>query len=320
MRILKAGALYFAIVFGTGFVLGPIRILWAVPRYGARVSELMESPIMFVVTIVAARWIVRRLALPSTPPSRLGMGCVALCLLLVAEFTLVLWLRGLSISEYLASRDPVSGTVYYIMLGVFAIMYQESETPEVFTWTPMSNNQAMLAGRASYVVNDISITRFTEREHLPIDSKIMISQALKGPVRRIAPVQVMDCYVIWEFAENKEGAQQFLIDYIDVFHDGFIAGQFCNFPCFPSTCPSLKKEISNDPIANPPDKYKVLDNVLDWTTNVGYPGYTTAAIDVAFATWVIPTMFAKVARGDETPENAAKAAEEEYKRIFARWA
>jgi len=27
--------------------------------------------------------------------------------------------------------------------------YQESETPEVFTWTPPSNNQAMLAGRVS---------------------------------------------------------------------------------------------------------------------------------------------------------------------------
>jgi type IV secretory pathway TrbD component len=50
------------------------------------------------------------------------MGCAALGLLLVAEFTLVLWLRGLSISEYLATRDPVSGTVYYVMLGVFAIM------------------------------------------------------------------------------------------------------------------------------------------------------------------------------------------------------
>jgi len=33
---------------------------------------------------------------------------------------------------------------------------------------------------------------------------------------------------------------------------------------------------------------------------------------------VIPTMFAKVARGEETPENAAAAAETEYKRIFAR--
>ncbi len=122
MQILKAGALYFGLVFGAGFVLGPIRILWVVPRFGKRMAELMETPIMFVVIILAARWIVRRLAVPSTPSSRLGMGCVALGLLLIAEFTLVLWLRGLSISEYLAGRDPVSGTVYYVMLGVFAIM------------------------------------------------------------------------------------------------------------------------------------------------------------------------------------------------------
>ena len=122
MRILKAGVLYFVLVFGAGFVLGPIRILWVVPRFGTRMAELMETPIMFVVILVAAGWIVRRLAVPSTPSSRLGMGCVALGLILVAEFTLVLWLRGLSINEYLASRDPVSGTVYYVMLGVFAVM------------------------------------------------------------------------------------------------------------------------------------------------------------------------------------------------------
>ena len=85
-------------------------------------AELMETPIMFLVTIGAARWLVRRLTVPYTLFSRLGMGCVALSLLLVAEFTIVLWLRGLSISEYFASRDPVSGTVYYVMLGVFAIM------------------------------------------------------------------------------------------------------------------------------------------------------------------------------------------------------
>src|SRR5437588_2263975 len=198
-------------------------------------------------------------------------------------------------------------------------LYEEAETPEVFTWTPPSNNQAMLAGKVSYVANAISITRQAEREKMPIDKDIMISQALKGPVRRIAAEHVMDCYVIWEFADNKDGAQQFLIDYIDAFHDGFTAGQFYNFPCFPSTVPNLKQEISNDPRATPPDKYKVLGNVLDWATNVGYPGYGTAAIDEAFKAWVIPTMFAKVARGDETAENAAKTAEEEYKRIFARW-
>jgi hypothetical protein len=85
-------------------------------------AELLETPIMLVVTIFAARWIVRRLAVPFTAVSRLGMGFVALSLLLAAEFTLVLWLRGLSISEYLSSRDPVSGTVYYVMVGAFAIM------------------------------------------------------------------------------------------------------------------------------------------------------------------------------------------------------
>lgn len=122
MQIVKAAVLYFALVFGAGFLLGPIRILWAVPRFGVRWAEFMETPIMIVVTFVAARWIVRRLALPPAPFVRLGVGSLALLLMLGAEFTVVLWLRGLSIREYFASRDPVSGIVYYAALALFAIM------------------------------------------------------------------------------------------------------------------------------------------------------------------------------------------------------
>jgi hypothetical protein len=122
MRILKAGVVYFALVFGAGFVLAVIHLLWVVPRFGMRMTELMETPFMFVVTLVVARWIVRRFAVPPTLSSRLGMGCIALALLLVAEFKLVLWLQGLSISDYLASQDLVSRTVYYVKFGVFAIM------------------------------------------------------------------------------------------------------------------------------------------------------------------------------------------------------
>src|SRR5215472_11783271 len=127
-------------------------------------------------------------------------------------------------------------------------LFQDTETNEVFTWTPPSNNQAMLAGRVSFVMNAISITRQSEREPAlkQINEKIMISRALKGPVRRIAAEHVMNCYVIWNFAENKDGAQKFLIDYMDHFHDGFVAGQFYNFPCFPTTVPNLKQEIAND--------------------------------------------------------------------------
>jgi multiple sugar transport system substrate-binding protein len=198
-------------------------------------------------------------------------------------------------------------------------LYEESETPEVFTWTPPSNNQAMLAGKVSYVANAISITRQAEREKMAIDKNIMLSRALKGPVRRIAAEHVMNCYVIWEFAENKDGAQQFLIDYLDAFHDGFVAGQFYNFPCFPATVPNLQKEIAEDPRATPSNKYKVLGDVLDWATNVGYPGYASAAIDQAFKSYTIPTMFATVAQGKVSAEDAAKTADAEYRRIFERF-
>ena len=71
MQILKAGLIYFALVFGAGFVLGTVRTLWFVPRVGTRIAELMETPIMLVVTIVAARWIVRHLAIPYVPLARL---------------------------------------------------------------------------------------------------------------------------------------------------------------------------------------------------------------------------------------------------------
>jgi hypothetical protein len=118
----KAGVLYFAIVFGTGFVLGPIRILLVVPRLGDRAAELLEAPIMLVVTILAARWVIQYLSVPFTFFSRMGMGFIGLGLMLVAEFTFVLWIRRISVREYLETRDRLSGTVYYVMLGMFAVM------------------------------------------------------------------------------------------------------------------------------------------------------------------------------------------------------
>ena len=69
----------------------------------------------------------------------------------------------------------------------------------------------------------------------------------------------MDIYVIWKFAENIDGAKQFLVDYIGNFRQGFLASEFYQlFPCFPQTVPDLKTLLARDDKANPPDKYKVL--------------------------------------------------------------
>jgi hypothetical protein len=46
LKILKAATIYFALIFGAGFVLGPIRILFIVPRFGVRMAELIEAPMM----------------------------------------------------------------------------------------------------------------------------------------------------------------------------------------------------------------------------------------------------------------------------------
>ncbi len=197
-------------------------------------------------------------------------------------------------------------------------LYKESETDEVFTWDPSSNNRAMLAGKVSYVANAISITRQAEKDNPKYNSLIMLSRTPKGPARRITAEHVMDCYVIWQFAENIDGAKQFLVDYIDNFGTAFKASEFYNFPCFPGTVPDIKQQLANDTKANPPGKYNVLADVLDWATNIGYPGYATAGIDEVFNTWVIPTMFAKVAKDELSAEDAAKAAETEIKRIFER--
>jgi phosphate/sulfate permease len=122
MQILRAAVLYFAVVFAAGFVLGTIRTLWIVPRLGTRTAELMEAPLMLVAILAAAHWVVRHQAPPASPAKWLVVGLVGLGFLLLAEFGIVLWLRKLSLAEYLANRDPVAGSVYLVMLAIFAIM------------------------------------------------------------------------------------------------------------------------------------------------------------------------------------------------------
>jgi multiple sugar transport system substrate-binding protein len=203
-------------------------------------------------------------------------------------------------------------------------LYQETMTPEVFSWDASSNNRAMLAGRASVVLNAISVTREAENKNMMVDGKpigddIWLAKPAKGPVRRMGLEHVMNVYVIWKFAENIAGAKKFLVDYVGNFHRAFEASEFYNFPCFPKQVPDLKQLVQNDKKGKPPDKYAVLADSLDWATNVGYPGYSNAAIDDIYSQWIVNNMFAKAAQGVMSPEDAVKEAEAKARDIFAKW-
>ena len=197
-------------------------------------------------------------------------------------------------------------------------LYEQTMTPEVLAWDPSSNNRALLAGKLSLCLNAISTTRAAENEKLPIADQLGLTPALKGAVRAIGLEHVMDCYVIWKFAQNIDGAKKFLVDYIDNFEQGFKNSEYYNFPCFTSTVPDLKKLLADDP-HKPLGKYTVLADALSWATNVGYPGYANAAIDEIFNTWVLNTMFAIAATGNMPIETAIKEADKKCKAIFVKW-
>jgi hypothetical protein len=119
---LKPGLAYFALVFTAGFALGSIRVPFLVPRLGERTAELIETPFMFVAIVFAARSVIARFHVPATLAARASMGIVALLLLVMAELAMARVLSGGSIAQYIASRDPVSGSVYLAMLVLYAAM------------------------------------------------------------------------------------------------------------------------------------------------------------------------------------------------------
>ena len=198
-------------------------------------------------------------------------------------------------------------------------LYKEAMTPAVLTWDSASNNNFMLTGKGSLAVNAISITRTGEAQQVPLTDQIWLARPPAGPSRAIGLEHIISVYVIWKFARNKEGAKKFLIDYIGQSETAFEESRFYNYPSFPGTVPDLASRLERDQYATPSDKYKVLQGVLDWTVNVGYPGFTNAAVDEIFNSWIINAMFAKAATDTETPEDALASAHAHCSRIWNKW-
>ena len=103
----------------------------------------------------------------------------------------------------------------------------------------------MLAGKASLVLNAISITRDgREQRDADLATRSGSPRRRKGPARRMGLEHVMTCYVIWKFAENIDGAKKFLVDL-----DRQLPArrsrrsEYYNFPCFPKQVPDLKETL-----------------------------------------------------------------------------
>lgn len=122
LKTIRAALLYFAIVLGTGFVLGMFRVPILVPRIGERWAELSEMPIMAAVIFFSAGYVLRRYPEICSPGRSLAAGFLALALSVAAELGLAVVLQHQTLVEFIKSRDKVSGSVYVGLLLVFAVM------------------------------------------------------------------------------------------------------------------------------------------------------------------------------------------------------
>jgi multiple sugar transport system substrate-binding protein len=198
-------------------------------------------------------------------------------------------------------------------------LYQETMTDEIFSWDASSNNRQMLAGKGSLTLNAISITRTGESEKIRLAEKIALGIPARGPVAQLGVMHLMNAYVIWKFAQNIDGAKQFLVDLTGESRNAFVSSGFYNFPTYPQLVPDLEKLIRHDPRGTPADKYKIFTEAAKWTINVGYPGYSNAAIDEIWKSWLIPRMFADAASGRLTPEAALDLYAGQSNKIFEKW-
>jgi len=70
----------------------------------------------------------------------------------------------------------------------------------------------------------------------------------------------------------------------------------------------------------PRGKYTILTTIAEkYTTNVGHPGNSNAAIDEIFNRYLIPQMFAEVAQGKASPADAVRDFTKEAQSIYRKW-
>jgi multiple sugar transport system substrate-binding protein len=197
-----------------------------------------------------------------------------------------------------------------------ANLYRRGMTSDVFAWVPASNNNAFLAGRISLAFNAISILRTAEAQNPTLARNTAILPIPSGPKQALGLEHVMGVHTIWKFAQEKALAKKYIRDQQLQYIGHFLNSKYYNFPAWPKAVPNIRKKLQRDPSG----KYAVLDNISRTaTTNVGFPGYSNAAIDEVFNTFLIPQMFAQVAQGNKSAAESVRDTTTEVRRIFRKW-
>ncbi|MBW3560869.1 MAG: extracellular solute-binding protein [Actinobacteria bacterium] len=201
-------------------------------------------------------------------------------------------------------------------------LFDAAMTQEVFAWNPASNNQGLISGELSYILNSISAWRTAQEENPEVAKDVYFTPALEGPEAQWAAQHVMYNWIVPEFSTNVDNAQEFLLHYTENLSAATFESKLYDFPGYPDQVPELDGWLDEDPFAiegDDPTKLQGLKTATDWATNLGHPGPASPAIGEINGTFVLPNMLARVARGEQDAEASVQQAADECEEIFEKW-
>ena len=108
-------------------------------------ANLLQVPLMFLVTLVVAPLIVSITGLPGERTVLFKVALVSLVCVVFAEFSVVLWFQGFTLSGYLASPDGFPEALYTAFVGFLALV--------PFAVAPRNEVQLEVVERASRNLN-----------------------------------------------------------------------------------------------------------------------------------------------------------------------
>lgn len=199
-------------------------------------------------------------------------------------------------------------------------LYQQAMTPEVFSWNAASNNQGLVAGKLSYIVNSISAWRTAQESNPDVADDTFFVPALRGPEAALAAQHVLYNWIVPKHATGVDAAKEFLLHYTANFASATYHSKLYDFCAWSELTPDLESWLRKDPFgAKPADKLAFLGDAIPWSTNIGHPGPASTAIGEVFSTFVIPNMFARAVRGEASPQQSVTEAAGQVRTIFDKW-
>lgn len=235
-----------------------------------------------------------------------------------------LWAHGASVQDK-DGRIALNSPQTVQVVKLFTQLYRTAMTPAVFGWDILGNNQLLIDGQASAILNALSAFRTIQQRNQDLAKDLMLRAPLQGPTgtgSALAPAHVRFISMIPAFSPNRDAAQEFLLALVGSYAQVTDASGTYNFPAFPSTVPALK--ANGGPLDyNPsqPDQGTRLTTLKDansWTTNLGWPGPTTVLSAAAVNESILSQMVARAARGELSAEDAVREAEARLNTLTAR--